>query len=191
MSENITVAYHSGYGHTEKVAKAVAEGISASKEVHVDIINVATITEPQWSILDASHAIVFGAPTYMGGVSGPFKNFLDATSSRWMKGAWKNKIAAGFTNSGSLSGDKLSSLQQMIVTAMQHSMVWVGQGEPSPTPKGTDVAGSDQINRMGSWCGLMTQSNNESPELAPPSGDLETARRFGMRIAEITKQFNG
>ena len=191
MSVNITVAYHSGYGHTEKVAKAVAEGLSMSKDTHVDVINVATITEAQWGILDASHAIVFGAPTYMGGVSGPFKSFLDATSVRWMKGAWKDKIAAGFTNSGSLSGDKLFSLQQMVITAMQHSMIWVGQAESAPAVTGTNVAGIDQINRMGSWCGLMTQSNNESAEVVPPAGDLETARRFGMRIAEITKKFNG
>lgn len=189
MTIKISVAYHSGYGHTQKVAHAVAEGLSQVKDTHVEVINVATITEDQWGILDDSHAIVFGAPTYMGGVSGPFKNFLDTTSKRWMKLLWKDKLAGGFTNSGSHSGDKSNSLQQMIVTSMQHGMIWVGQTELAPSLKGTDVPGADQVNRLGSWCGLMTQSNNEAPEVVPPSGDLETARRFGKRIAEVAHRW--
>ena len=59
-------------------------------------------------ILDAADAIIFGAPTYTSSISGPFKVFMDATSKKWFAHAWKDKIAAGFTNSGSHSGDKLA-----------------------------------------------------------------------------------
>ena len=56
---------------------------------------------------------------------------------------------------------------------------------------GTDVPKIEDINRVGSFSGLMTQSNTKSgPDIAPPSGDLETARRFGKRIADITARFN-
>jgi multimeric flavodoxin WrbA len=185
----IPVAYHSGYGHTAQVAQAVAKGLAQIENIDVHVINVAEITDTDWEILDSAHTIVFGAPTYMGGVSGPFKSFLDATSGRWLKLAWKDKLAAGFTNSGTLSGDKLHSLHQMVTTAMQHGMIWVGQVEPSPAMTGREVPDADQVNRIGSWSGVMTQSNHESPDIVPPPGDLETARRFGKRIAEITVRF--
>lgn len=62
MGAILTVVYRSSYGHTAKVAKALASG---------------------------------------------------TTLKRWFTLAWKDKIAAGFTNSGSYSGNKLASLQQV------------------------------------------------------------------------------
>ena len=188
MTKNISIVYHSGYGHTAKVAEAVAEGIKmGGSAAHLHRIDAeGNLTDSTWEALDKSDAIIFGSPTYMGSASWQFKKFADASSKRWMQQTWKNKVAAGFTNSGTLSGDKLATLQQMIILAMQQNMIWVGADQMAPYPKGTDVAGSDQINRIGSYSGLMTQSNNESPEIVPPKGDLETAKLFGKRVAEIT-----
>ena len=152
-------------------------------------MNVAEISEEQWQLLDHSHAIIFGCPTYMGGVSAKFKEFIDSASRRWMHQKWKDKIAAGFTNSGSYSGDKLNSLFQLVVNAMQHSMIWVGTGLMSPQASGIEGPDSQQINRIGSFLGLATQANNESPEIAPPKGDIETAKLFGERVAKITATF--
>ncbi len=39
---------------------------------------------------------------------------------------WRNKVAAGFTNSGAQNGDKLHSLISMALFAAQHGMLWVG-----------------------------------------------------------------
>jgi NAD(P)H dehydrogenase (quinone) len=191
MNKIVSVVYHSGYGHTAKVAEAVAAGAKVDG-VTVNLLKADTLTDADWTTLDNSDAIIMGAPTYMGGVSAQFKTFIDATSKRWLTQAWKNKIAAGFTNSGSYSGDKLSSLQQLIILAMQHGMIWVGQNEAAPQLGDGEVAPLDAINRVGSYTGLMTQSNHKSSaEMAPPKGDLETARRFGKRVAEVTKRFNG
>ena len=66
-----------------------------------------------WAELAAADVIVFGAPTYMGSASAVFKQFMDASSKAWYGDVWKNKLAAGFTNSASWSGDKLNTLQQM------------------------------------------------------------------------------
>jgi NAD(P)H dehydrogenase (quinone) len=189
MSKKISIVYHSGYGHTEKVANAVAEGATNSGTA-VNIIKAENISENDWNALDSSDAIIFGAPTYMGGVSAQFKTFIDAASKKWFEQKWKNKIAAGFTNSGSYSGDKLAALQQLMTNALQHGMIWVGQAEMPPQSKGVDGPKSTDINRLGSSTGLMTQSNNDAPEVTPPSGDIETARIFGKRIAEITKRFS-
>lgn len=190
MSKIVSVVYHSGYGHTAKVAEAVAAGAKV-EGISVNLLKADALSDADWATLDASHAIIFGAPTYMGGVSAPFKAFIDATSKRWFTLAWKDKIAAGFTNSGSYSGDKLASLQQLMILALQHGMIWVGQAEPGPSLSGTDVPSIEAVNRLGSNSGLMTQSNHKSgPDIAPPTGDLETARLFGKRVAEVTKRFN-
>ncbi len=189
MSKKISIVYHSGFGHTEKVAKAVAEGVK-NAGASVDLIKAESVSDKDWETLDSSDAIIFGAPTYMGGVSGQFKMFIDAASKKWFGQKWKNKIAAGFTNSGSYSGDKLGALIQLNINALQHGMIWVGQGEmPASHKEGDGGPGNDAINRLGSAVGLMTQSTNESPEITPPQGDIETAKLFGKRIAEITARF--
>ncbi|MBX9726292.1 MAG: flavodoxin family protein [Rickettsiales bacterium] len=190
MSKIVSVVYHSGYGHTAKVAEAVASGAKVDG-ITVNLLKADALSDADWTTLDGSDAIIFGAPTYMGGVSAQFKTFIDATSKRWFTQAWKDKIAAGFTNSGNYSGDKLASLQQLMLLGMQHGMIWVGQAEMSPTYADKEPNSFDAINRLGSNSGLMTQSNHKAgPDTAPPAGDLETARRFGKRVAEVTKRFN-
>ncbi len=189
MKLNLTIAYHSGYGHTAKVAFAVAEGAKKVSNINVEMINIAEMQEKDWDMLDNSHAIIFGCPTYMGGVSAKYKEFIDSASKKWMQQKWKDKIGAGFTNSGSYSGDKLSSLFQLTVNAMQHGMIWVGNAMMSASGHGSEGPDSNQLNRIGSWLGLATQSNNEAPEVAPPKGDIETAKLFGERVANITNKF--
>jgi NAD(P)H dehydrogenase (quinone) len=190
MSVKVSVAYHSGYGHTKKVAEAVFEGIKDFGGAHANIIAVDAISDADWETLDASDAIIFGCPTYMGSASAKFKDFIDKTSVKWMKQTWKNKIAAGFTNSASYSGDKLSTIIQLNVLAMQQGMIWVGQAIMPPSLSGVEGPDSKHHNRLGSSMGLMTQANAQSgPDIAPPIGDLETAKLFGKRVAEIAAQF--
>lgn len=190
MTVKVTIAYHSGYGHTKKVAEAVYEGAKSFGGSKVEIIAVDSMKDSDWNILDASDAIIFGCPTYMGSASAKFKEFIDKTSAQWMKQSWKNKIAAGFTNSASYSGDKLSTLTQLNVLAMQHGMIWVGLGMMPPSLDGIEGPDSKQLNRVGSYMGLMTQANARSaPDITPPVGDLESAKIFGKRVAEITTQF--
>jgi len=186
---SIAIIYHSGYGHTAKVAEAIAQGAKSNAN-EVTVIKADVIKDSDWDVLDKVDAIIFGAPTYMGSVSGPFKVFMDATSKKWGEQKWKNKIAAGFTNSASYSGDKLCSIQQIFHLAMQHGMIWVGQAEQAPSFSDDQIPDFKMHNRLGSFSGLMTQANHtSSPEKSPPQGDLETASLFGKRIAEITSRF--
>ena len=69
----------------------------------------------------AADAIIFGGPTYMGSVSWQFKKFADASSKTWFGQAWKDKIAAGFTNSASMNDDKHSTLQYMTTLSMNQN----------------------------------------------------------------------
>jgi ketosteroid isomerase-like protein len=48
----------------------------------------------------------------------------------------------------------------------------------------------DDLNRLASFLGLMTQSNSdEGPDSAPPASDRATAWRFGVRIASAAQRW--
>ncbi|CAL9584183.1 Flavodoxin FldP [Streptomyces sp. enrichment culture] len=182
----VSLAYHSGYGHTAVLAEAVRAGaVEAGAEVH--LISVDEITEEQWAILDRSDAIVFGSPTYMGTASGAFHVFAEATSKRWATQAWKDKLAAGFTNSASKSGDKLHTLQYFQILAAQLGMHWVNLGLLPGWNSST--ASENDLNRLGVFTGAAASTNaDEGPEAVHKS-DIATAEQLGRRVTETARTF--
>jgi len=185
--KRVAIVYHSGFGHTAMQAKHVETGAASVEGIETLLLTAEDVAE-KLELLDGVDAVIFGSPTYMGSVSAPFKGFMDASSKVWLRQGWKDKIAAGFTNSHSLSGDKLNTLVQMAIFAAQHGMIWVGQGEMNGSPDGAPGQ-AEAVNRMGSMLGAMAQSENSPPEVTPPSGDLKTAALLGKRVAEIVKRF--
>lgn len=177
--KNIVIVFHSGYGHTAKVAQAVAEGSSGTL---LAIDAEGNLPEGGWEQLAAADAIVFGSPTYMGSVSWQFKKFADASSKPWFAQAWKNKLAAGFTNSASMNGDKLSTLHYLFTLSQQHGMLWAGTGM---MPSNSKAATRNDINYVASSSGLMTVTPSDASvdEMVP--GDIATAKAFGARIKEV------
>ncbi len=184
MSKNIVIVYFSGYGHTRRMAESVAQGAGGTL---LAVDQEGNLPEGGWDTLAAADAIVFGAPTYMGSVPWQFKKFLDASSKPWYHQTWKDKVAAGFTNSASMNGDKLSTLHYLFTLAMQHSMIWVGTGM---MPSNSKAATRNDVNYVASFSGAMasTPSDASVDEMLP--GDLETARLFGERVAAVTKRLS-
>jgi NAD(P)H dehydrogenase (quinone) len=180
---DVVVVFHSGYGHTQRMAQAVAEGAQAQL---LAIDADGNLPPDGWERLKAADAIIFGSPTYMGSVSWQFKKFADASSKQWFRQEWKDKIAAGFTNSSGMSGDKLATLTAMFTLAMQHSMIWVSQGL---MPSNTRAARRDDVNYLVSYSGAMAQSPADGGTSDMSPGDLETARLFGQRVAEVASRF--
>jgi len=183
----IVIVFHSGYGHTAKIAEAVAS-TSGGTLLAVDAEgNLPTVDGVGgWDKLAAADAIVFGSPTYMGSVSWQFKKFADASSKPWFGQAWKDKLAAGFTNSATMNGDKLSTLHYLFTLSQQHSMLWVGTGM---MPSNSKAATRDDINYVGSSSGLMTATPSDASADQMVPGDIATAKAFGNRIADVTKHF--
>ena len=176
---HIVIVYHSGYGHTAKVAEAVA---STSRAKLLAIDAEGNLPEGGWEALAAAKMIVFGSPTYMGMASWQFKKFADASSKPWFGQAWKDKLAAGFTNSATLNGDKHSTLHYFMTLAMQHGMLWVGTGM---MPANSKAATRDDINNVGSSAGLMTATPSDASVDEMVAGDIATAKKFGERLAEV------
>ncbi|MBN9565794.1 MAG: flavodoxin family protein [Alphaproteobacteria bacterium] len=183
----IAIVYHSGYGHTAKQAEWVAKGVEEVAGSKAHVIN-ADQADTSWDLLEKVDGIIFGAPTYMGSASAPFKVFMDKTSKLWLKQQWKDKLAAGFTNSGSRSGDKETTLTQLAVFAAQHGMIWISLGL---LPGNNSSQGSEEdMNRLGSSLGAMAQSNvDEGPERGPSESDLKTAAHLGKRVAEVAHRW--
>lgn len=185
----VAIVYFSGYGHTQKQAEAVMAGATSVAGTVVELIRIdeqGNLSDAAWEMLVASDGIIFGSPTYMGGVAWQFKKFADASSKPWYVQAWRDKPAAGFTNSASINGDKGSTISYMITFAMQHSMVWVGTGM---MPANSKAAERNHVNYLAGFSGLLAQSPSDStPEEGPLPGDLETAKLFGVRFAEQVKR---
>jgi NAD(P)H dehydrogenase (quinone) len=187
----VAIVYHSGYGHTEVVAREVAAGVTgagATAEL-LKIESAGADMEPLLAAASKADAIVFGSPTYMGDVSAALKAFFEASSKVWYVSGWKDKIAGGFTNSLSLAGDKANTLGSIHILAMQHGMIWVGTGMMPGNAEGNSTSAPDAVNRLSYSQGLATQSDNVAPDQTPTKGDKETARLYGARIAGFAKKF--
>lgn len=193
----VAILYYSGKGHTARQAAAVRDGALSVEGAEVKLIAIKERTDsPEiqlicaeeesldaWDYLNKADAIIFGSPTYMGSISCEFKKFMDMSSKIWFKQAWKDKLAAGFVNSGWASGDKLNTMLQFVIFAAQHGMMWVN---PAVIPGNLGKKDPEcvDVNRLGSFMGAMALSPfNESAEVAPPECDLITARRLGEKVA--------
>lgn len=176
------------------MAEAVERGASAVDGIEALLLPIdgRRIVEGRFkdealmTLLNGVDAIIFGSPTYMGSVAAQFKAFADATAGTWFARRWSGKLAAGFTHSGSPSGDKLSTLQYLSLFAAQHGMIWVGNADLPSVYRGQ----TDGFNRLNSFIGVMgytSQSPNDPPTV--DSGDLLTAEALGRRVAGILQQW--
>jgi NAD(P)H dehydrogenase (quinone) len=186
-SVRVAVVYHSGAGHTERQAQAVAHGANTVDDTQCLLIRVEDIGH-YWDELELADAIIFGTPTYMGSASGQFKMFMDATGGRVFNGSkWRDKIAAGFTNAASRSGDKLNTLQQLSIFAAQHGMHWVNLGLHSGHNKSN--TSENTLNRHGFFLGAAAQSDADaSAGEGATAADLKTSEHLGRRVAMVARQ---
>ena len=180
----IVIVYHSGYGHTQRLAQAVADGANAQL---IAIDADGNLPEGGWEALAAASTIIFGAPTYMGGPSWQFKKFADASSKPWFAQAWKDKLFAGFSNSASVQGDKQATLDYFYHLAMQHGGLWVGNGM---MPANSKAATRNDVNWIGSFSGAMSQSPSDASAAEMFPGDLETGKQFGQRVADVASRLS-
>ncbi|MEM6450407.1 MAG: flavodoxin family protein [Cyanobacteria bacterium P01_D01_bin.105] len=178
----VAIVYFSATGNTKLMAEAVAEGANSVADTEAQLLRITgeQIDAGRWQdeavieALNAADAIVIGTPTYMGGVAAQLKAFIDAAGAIWMSQGWKNKIAGGFTHSGSPSGDKQGTLLYLATNAAQHGMVWVGFAE---------LANEEGVNRVGSFLGAMGYGR-AAGEVDP--GDIKSSQLYGQRLAKAT-----
>lgn len=180
----VAVIFHSATGNTATVASAVVNGIrpAGATPVVLELLG-SDIAEGRFANAallgqaDGCDALIFGAPTFMGGLSAQFKAFADATSDRWTSQAWRNKLAAGFTTGTSPNGDQAFTLQYFSILAAQHGMLWVSLDKPQ---------GADSLapNSLGVHLGVAAAV----PGSGVHDADLLTARYLGGRVASLARR---
>ena len=185
--KTVAIVFFSGYGHTAKQAASVLEGASSVEGVTAKTYQVdenGNLSATAVEEITAANAVIYGSPTYMGGPAWQFKKFADASSKQWFAQEWKNQIAAGFTNSASVNGDKFATIAYFWTLSQQHGQVWVGTGLQSSNTK---AHGPDDLNWTAGYAGALAISpSDSSADEYPGKGDLETARHLGKRVAEMT-----
>ncbi len=178
--KRIAIAYHSAHGHTAHIAQHIAAGARGVPHTQVDLLTAETLAAAPQALIGFD-GVILGSPTYLGGVSGRFKLFMDATGGLWRRQALRGMLAGGFTVSSLPSGDKQSTLLSMFVFAMQHGMVWIGN--PVLPEQHQGVAEAEAANRLGSWSGLMAQAAHGAAADAFMPGDIKSAGMFGRNFA--------
>lgn len=186
--KKIAIIYHSAHGHTAHIATHIFEGANSVPNTEVHMLKAEDLTQTPDELLKYD-GYILGAPTYLGGVSGPFKMFMDTTGRLWRTQQLKGKLAAGFTVSSLPSGDKQSTLVSMFIFCMQHGMLWVGN--PILPEQHTGIPYDEAANRLGSWSGMMAQAGHSAPADSFPAGDIKTARMFGKNFSEALHRVSG
>ncbi|ELA8096909.1 flavodoxin family protein [Vibrio parahaemolyticus] len=189
----IAIIYFSKTDVTGQLARAIAagveqQGIKQQGECEIlshriegsEIIEGRFVKPNLMDELAECDAIIFGSPTYMGGVAAQFKAFADASSESWYNQKWANKVAAGFTSGGALNGDQSCTLQYLQTFAYQHGMMWVGLDKISNS-------GEQNLNRYGVQGGIVAQGGEDGQLHA---SDVATAEYLGKRVAALVSKLS-
>lgn len=190
----VLVLYYSSYGHIERMAQAVAEGVKeAGAEATIKRVAelvpeelakksgfkldqkapIATVDE-----LPDYDAIIFGSGTRFGVVTSQLRNFLDQTGGLWAKGALVGKVGSVFTSSATQHGGQESTILTLIPTLMHQGMVVVGLPYSF-----AGQSGLDEI-KGGSPYGASTITGSDGSRM-PSEVELAGARFQGKHVAQI------
>ncbi|EHR6780883.1 flavodoxin family protein [Vibrio parahaemolyticus] len=188
----IAIIYFSKTDVTGQLARVIAagveqQGIKQQGECEIlshriegsEIVEGRFVNPNLMDELAEYDAIIFGSPTYMGGVAAQFKAFADASSESWYHQKWANKVAAGFTSGGALNGDQSCTLQYLQTFAYQHGMMWVGLDKISNS-------GEQNLNRYGVQGGIVAQGEDGKLH----SSDIATAEYLGKRVAALVSKLS-
>lgn len=143
----ILVIFYSMYGHTYRMAEAVAEGARevpgsevalkrVPETVPQEILAKSGALEAQKQFahipiveldeLATADGILFGTPTRFGHVCSQMQAFLDTTGPLWAKGALIGKVGSVFTSTGTQHGGQEATLLNFITFLFHHGMIVVG-----------------------------------------------------------------
>jgi NAD(P)H dehydrogenase (quinone) len=193
------VLFYSTYGHTFRMAQAIAEGVTEVKGSTVTIKKIPEILP--LSVLEALHAveaqkqfahipectmtelsdydaIIFGTPTRYGNMIGQMRMFIDSTGPLWSKGALIGKIGSAFTSTATQHGGQESTLLTLYTTLMHHGMIIVGLPY--------SFTGQNRLDEVTgcSPYGASTIAGAKG-ERWPTENELEGARFQGRHVAQI------
>jgi NAD(P)H dehydrogenase (quinone) len=195
----VLVLYYSAYGHIERMAQAVAEGVrQAGAEAVIKRVPelvpeeiarksgykldqpapIATIDE-----LPEYDAIIFGTGTRFGNMTAQMKNFLDQAGGLWMQGSLVGKLGSVFTSSATQHGGQESTILTFHPVLLHLGMIIVGLPYAFQGQMGvTEVMGNSPY-------GASTIAGADGSR-QPSAIELEGARYQGRHVAQIAAKLH-
>jgi NAD(P)H dehydrogenase (quinone) len=201
MMTKILVLYYSSYGHTEAMAKAVAEGAASIEGTQVETKRVPELVpdevaeksgfkrdqEAPIATVDELadyDAIIFGTPTRFGNMTAQMRNFLDQTGGLWAQNALVGKVGSVFTSTATQHGGQETTITSFHTTLLHHGMVIVGLPYTfSGNSEMAEISG-------GTPYGASTLANSDGSR-QPSNNELAGARFQGRHVAEIAAKLAG
>jgi len=197
----ILVLFYSMYGHTWRMAEAVAEGAREVEGAEVLLYQVPEVVPEEIlektgakkareafahipvanpAMLADADAILFGTPTRYGNMAGQMRNFLDQTGFLFARHALVGKVGSVFTSSSTQHGGQETTIVSTHFTLLHHGMIIVGV--PYSEAR---ISTMDEISG-GSPYGASTIVGHGLTG-RPTQNELAIARFQGRHVAEITR----
>lgn len=175
----ILIAYHSDYGSTEKMAKAISAGVSASQ---VDgQISIQQAVDTTLNDLEKADVIFFGTPVHMGSMAWPMKKLIDETSKLWMENMLEGKVGGVFATGGGF-GSEGGGVEQTLISLhsnfLEHGMTVIGFPKSLP---GYADAGLQ-------WGVCARTGNHEGMPQGIREAALVAARSYGAHVVTMAEQ---
>jgi NAD(P)H dehydrogenase (quinone) len=169
---SILVVFDSRTGHTEKLARAVAEGVG-QVEGAVAVLRRREEVEDQEIV--SSSGILLGSPVHWASLSAESKAFLERVGQVLVEAKElgpgttpRTRAAGAFVTGGAVSSGK--ELARLAILAAFLNMRFV-------------VIGGEEADGFGTL-GAQATTAGSDPGLS--EAELEEARRFGKRFASMT-----
>jgi len=199
----VKIVFYSMFGHTYKMAEAVAEGARGVEGAEVELLQVPELMPDEilaqsgadkarqafahvpvaqvTDLLDAD-ALIFGTPTRFGNVCAQMRNFIDQTGRLWQESALAGKVGSVFVSSGGQHAGHETTFTSFNVELLSHGMLIVGLS-PGEYPKALELTG-------GGPYGAGTITGVDGKRM-PSDTELVMARAQGRRVATIAKKLAG
>jgi NAD(P)H dehydrogenase (quinone) len=169
---SVLVVFDSRTGHTETLARAVAEGVGSVQGVAALVRRHSEVRNEE---IVSSSGMLLGSPVHWGSLSAESKSFLERVAQALIEAkelgpgsSPKTRAAGAFVTGGAISSGK--ELARLSILAAFLNMRFV-------------VVGGEEADGFGT---LGAQATTAGSDPGVSEAELEEARRFGKRFATMT-----
>lgn len=176
----VYVVYDSESGHTEALARAVADGAGAVGGAQVTLRRVDEADPRELADMDA---ILWGCAGHFGTISSGLKDFIDRLGYLWANGKLIGKVGGVFCTIATQHGGLEATLLSLIVPMLHQGMIIVGL--PGNIPENA---------LYGSYYGVgivcPVEQSPDDPLNLPSGNDIVLGKALGRRVAETARQLH-
>jgi len=179
---NVLIVYHSDYGNTEKMAKAIEAGMrSSASDTHIEL-KQAVDASPN-DLLGAD-IIVFGTPVHMGSMAWQMKKLIDEAASLWMENALQGKLGGVFVSGGGFGGSGGGAEMTMAglhANFLEHGMLVAG------FPKSSLGYADGGLH----WGAYARSGSHDGMPQGISDSQLTAARSYGAHLIDVAERLYG